>query len=969
MRTTRNILLGLTAFVIGILPAQAGKGDVQKNRKSGSEWVSVGPSDVPGRVLAILVDKDENMRIYAGTAGGGLWITTNGGASWNRCAGYTGPAAVSAIAQGNDGRLYVGTGEGLNPGYAIPGVIDNVNPYGIIGNGVYVSDNKGDNFSHLTATASWREVNALAYDSENNKLYAATNVGLQVSSDKGGSFTQVPGITSKVFDVKTGSDGSVICTLYGDVRVSTDNGNTFTSACGTGNKIPNGMGRISVAIAPSDPSIMYAMAGDDRVSSGFGGVYLSENSGISWRRIFNPGGYDNPIGAAYYGSYQNTIAVSPTNPGKVLVGSRLLYEITKADSTQKDENGDILYAKTRLMIREAGQEPILVTGVHSIFYSGTTVYLATSSGILYSIYDGMIFSSRNRALSNLQIYSMSVGNNGRVVLGTRGSGPIYVPNPRDWDAQSIELLKDLKNSDQNDINIDDGGKSAFSMLKAAALFYFTDDGRAYRQASVESDAQNPQQWFGSGTSLIKSGDDKPRWAEEDDRGQPVYPVNLLAPTFLFWESVKDIKSKDSVVYVADKDYAPGEDICAKSARNRYPIWTKNETSDTLFAKDTLLVHDIITSRLFMGGGGFVDGRSIGAPVYMSLTALNFDVAQVWTCVFRTNDAEEQVMDMVVSKDGDNLFILAKKQNSGEYAIYRVSGFDDYRALSEVNVFTSGSVSADNPNRMLKDDTLLYGWMTDDILSIALDPQNDDNLIFTTNGSSRIQLIENATTADYTAFPVDKEGTGLPNNTPVYTALIIKVKDKLNRDTVYIGTERGVYRTNNFTSSTPTWEIYNKGIDIEVPVFKLYQQTKQLDYNYSEIYEGETPAYVEFIGISNEGNIYAATHGAGLFVDSAYHVPASIKERPIIRNIDNKLKVYPNPAISSISIDYMLKSDETVQLNIVDVMGRIVYTEDLGTRYSGSHTKTLDCSHLPNGFYFVNMQIGKQTKMAKFVIYK
>ena len=207
MRTTRNILLGLTAFVIGISSMQAGGNGTEKNRKAGSEWVSIGPSDVPGRVLAIHVDKDDTMRIYAGTAGGGLWMTTNGGASWYRCKNYNGSAAVSAIAQGNDGKLFIGTGEGLNPGLASSGVKDNINPYGITGNGIYTSNGKGNaeqiTFTHSTSTASWLEVNSMAYDRQNNKLYVATDAGLKVSTDDGNTFTNA--ITgSIVFDVKTG---------------------------------------------------------------------------------------------------------------------------------------------------------------------------------------------------------------------------------------------------------------------------------------------------------------------------------------------------------------------------------------------------------------------------------------------------------------------------------------------------------------------------------------------------------------------------------------------------------------------------------------------------------------------------------------------------------------------------------------------------------------------------------------------
>ena len=968
MRTTRNILLGLIAFAVGISSLQAGNKNTQKNRKSTEGWVSVGPSNIQGRILAIYVDKDDNSRIYAGTAGSGLWITTNGGASWSRSAGFTGSAAVSAITQGSDGRLFVGTGEGLNPDYAAPGVVDNLNPYGIMGNGVYVSTDKGVSFTQLTATASWREVNAMAYDKKNNWLYVGTNAGLQVSKDNGNSFAQaIPGSNNKVFDVKTGSDGSVICVLYvggnGDVRVSTDNGGTFTSVCGTGaTMLPRDAGRIAVDIATSNPNIMYASVAKAAPEIGlngysfFGGVYVSTDKGSSWRRIFNPGGYDDPM--EWNGTYQNVIAISQTDPDKVLVGSLHLYQLMKTD--QKDDKGDALYSK---------QQRTMYSGIHSIFYSGNVIYLGTSSGILYYTDDFMNFDTRNRSLINLQVYSMSVSVDGRIIAGTRDNGCIYIRNPKSWDAHAESLYSGRS-----------GGKSAFSFVKPEAVHCWFSY-RGFRQASAESDAQSPSQWFGSGETWLMrpADDDYPRWFQSS--------FAELATPFVFWESVKDYHSKDTIKYIADRNYNPNEEICAKSARNKYPVWTTNTTGNILQKDSMLLVQDIVTSRLFLGGAGYLGGITtlnipIGAPVGMSLTALNYDVAQVWVCVFHTDDMDEQVRDLVVSKDGDHLFILTKKAGGG-YVIYRVSGFDQYRKLEEVDKFnydyingggyggTTGGTFTANSLRMLVDDTLLiHGG--DDILSIALDPNNDDNLIYTTNGSfDRINLISNATTATLSTADIkSKEGSGLPNNLPVYTGLIVKeAKSSSSSKIAYVGTERGIYKTNDITSLSPVWESYNKGVDLDVPVFQLYQQINDVEPAVSVTYDADSPTEIYFAGASSYGNIYAATHGAGIFVDSTYWdgYIVGMPTYPIAN--DNKIKVYPNPASSSISIDYALQSNETVQIKIVDIIGRIIYTENLGAGKSGHYSKTIDCSHLSEGFYFVNMVIGKQTKVAKFVVIK
>jgi hypothetical protein len=401
----------------------------------------------------------------------------------------------------------------------------------------------------------------------------------------------------------------------------------------------------------------------------------------------------------------------------------------------------------------------------------------------------------------------------------------------------------------------------------------------------------------------------------------------------------------------------------------------------------LFVQDVVTSRLFLGGGPYKPtantNRGIGAPVYMSLTALDFSGDQRWTCVFRTKDTTEQVMDLVVSNDGNHLFVLTKKVYSAEYAIYRVSGFDQYRDFEEIDVakrlYTADPahtpVQDDNDKRMLIDDTLVSG-IAADILSIALDPQNNDHLIYTTNYTggvsskdySRIQLITNALTATFSTVNIEyKEGTGLPGDMPVYTSLI----EMTNSNTAYIGTEKGIYMTENLTAPNPKWNLHNKGIDINVPVFQLYQQTKNIPSTYSITYTGGGSVdKTNFPGVSNYGIIYAATYGAGIFRDTTHWQPTAIANYPSNKAAQETLKVYPNPTNSSVTIDYMsLSSNDRVQLNVFDITGKIILTKNLGVKEAGSHSERLDCSNLPNGFYFVNMIIGQYNKTAKIIISK
>jgi hypothetical protein len=943
MRTVRNILVGLTAFIIGVSIAQAANGNTSKTQKAGNGWLPVGPTNISGRVLAIHVDIANEQKVYAGTAGGGLWVTLNGGSSWSRSTGYTGPAAVSAIVQDNEGRLYIGTGEGMS---ASPGIKTNVEPFGIRGKGLYISDDGGITFSQLAGTESWESVNTMAFDKLNNKLYVGTAAnGLQVSSDRGTNFS--PETNSPIYDIKI--NGSVIiysCDGGGNnVYVSTDNGNTFTSVCGTGaGKLPNNGGRISVAIAPSNPDVLYAFLSKPSTGA-FYGVYVSENKGAEWKLQFPIGSYKNPMGVSGIdlgtGISYNTIAVSPSDPSKVLLGSYMLYEGNKYMET---------YAWS---LKSSGY-------ISTIVYGKNAIYLGTQSGIYCSRNGGTSYIKSSLYLNTLQVYSMSVANDGRIIAGSRDNWYVYMQNPTSADGQGTQLPLLYNDGSLNVRN------SVFSLLKPEALFYVTRSGSIARQASFSSEPQAANSWYSS-IIIMESTKDVPRWYYGEAGNLANY--NRLVTPLIMWESINDIHSTDSITYKADKTYAPNDSICVKSTRNRYPMWMSNPKNDTLHKDSTILVQDVVTSRMFLGGAPHrITGNDFGAPVYMSLTAISVDLQANWKCIFRTTDATEQTMDLVVSQDGNNLFILTKKITTGTYSIYRVSGFTTYRSEDELIVNKSNLWEA-NPNRMLVDDTLLYEKAGGDITSIILDPQNNDHLLYTHTNQmgSRINVIENALTATQNNVTIrEKEGTGIPLNIGVYTAIV----EMHNSDIAYCGTEEGVYMTENFTSANPTWSLYNEGIEVKVPVFTLYQQTNKTPTTISVTYDGSGEALItEYPGVSNIGVIYAATHGMGIFIDKKYEEVAINDYHPIRKYTQNTLKVYPNPANAEVMIDFVLQNNEEVQLNIVDITGKVIVTENMGTKATGIHSEKLNCSYLSNGLYFINLKTATQNRTAKLIINK
>jgi hypothetical protein len=360
---------------------------------------------------------------------------------------------------------------------------------------------------------------------------------------------------------------------------------------------------------------------------------------------------------------------------------------------------------------------------------------------------------------------------------------------------------------------------------------------------------------------------------------------------------------------------------------------------------------------------------------MATDALDFSISCPFHCIFRTTDVSEQVMDLLPSKDGEHLFILTKKGSSAafSYHIYRLSGLNTYRSPVEINI-----------SKTIKDKASAEGWDNDDyalsvavlanlpfvdVLGIALNPQDSNVLVYVTNvEGDRVNAITNALTATdpLSAIIEQKEGTGLPPAIAVYTAVV----EMNNPEIAYIGTEEGIYRTTNFASPSPVWDLYNNGINAKVPVFKLYQQTNLVHGATSVTYNAQgKPISVNFTGVKNYGIIYAATHGLGVFVDSMYW--NSIPDAPFYGTTPNSisLHVFPNPVQTAVTVDFTITNTTDVRIVLSDVVGRTVMTKPLGTRMIGNYQESIDCSALSEGIYFVTVNAGYRNQSAKIVIRK
>lgn len=334
-------------------------------------WSSLGPGNIGGRTRALLIHPRTPDIMFAGAASGGVWRTTDGGKSWKPLTDLLPNLAVNALAfdPNNPDTIYAGTGEGYFNADATRGA------------GIFRSFDGGNTWRRLEATniKSFYYVNDIVVSKNNSKrIYAATASGVMRSTDGGETW-------SRVLDEESTKNNG--CS---DLAIRTDRTTDVVfAACGVPNNLrapgsvqasiyrndnagdsggvpgqwqvvytEEGMSRTSLAIAPSNQNVIYAVSSESGVTGdphSLHAVFRSVNGGElgSWGKV-NDGSsnklnrmlFTNPIfaylnecgygGADQFlnqGWYDNTIAVDPLNENIVWVGGIDLFRSDDGGAT------------------------------------------------------------------------------------------------------------------------------------------------------------------------------------------------------------------------------------------------------------------------------------------------------------------------------------------------------------------------------------------------------------------------------------------------------------------------------------------------------------------------------------------------------------------------------------------------------------------------------------------------------------
>jgi photosystem II stability/assembly factor-like uncharacterized protein len=307
------------------------------------KWRAVGPEFCGGRIETIACHPDEPFTIYVGAGSGNLWKTTNNGTTWEPIFEDESTFAIGCvtIAHSDPDVVWVGTGEVLmaRSSYA--------------GTGVFKSTDAGKTWQNMGLNDS-HHVPQIVIDPENpDVVYVAAlghnygyneERGLFKTVDGGKTWEKVLYVSEKAGIVEIVMDPSDSKILYAAAwerdrkawnNVVHGEGSGLYKTIDAGRTwrrltegLPDGeyVGRFGLAIAPSDPHIVYALLdnhepppeGERRRRRGE--IYRSEDKGETWRKMHEKGvptaiGYDFCL-----------VRVAPDNPDEIFVlGNKLIH--------------------------------------------------------------------------------------------------------------------------------------------------------------------------------------------------------------------------------------------------------------------------------------------------------------------------------------------------------------------------------------------------------------------------------------------------------------------------------------------------------------------------------------------------------------------------------------------------------------------------------------------------------------------
>lgn len=941
-----------------------------------NSWTERGPDNQGGRTRAIMFDPNDvnGKRVFAGGVSGGLWLNTDitdANSAWSEV-GIPANLAVSVITHdpNNTMTFYVGTGESYTNGDAN-------------GNGVWKSTNGGQTWARI-------------FGGEPGETYVIPDTGIDTGDVKvtvnspssiagdyfglsgsfGADLTSLSG-TLVLVDDGSGNPNEGCSSLTNGAAISGNIAVVYRGSCNFSSKALNAQNEGALAVIVvnnvSGPAVGMA-SGDDgdqvtiptfMLSQADGQAIINElASGVTVDletipfvrdyagytakpgvqhindiKVRDIGGGNSEIYIAAGTAYYRGVFLGPEDFG-------LFKSVNSGDSWSK------------LELAEAIPNDIEIGADNAVWVATTNNSFGDEAGEIFSSTDGTTFALKHKVADGLRTQIAVSRTNASllyVLVGT-SSAPVEIIYTDDAFATTTSLS--LPNDADNGIPADD----------------FT-RGQAFYDLMIEVDPNNDNVAYVGGIDLFKTTDSGGTWEQISkwSNNNNLASLNVSqvhadqhALTFLNNSSSIMMFSNDGGVYYSND---AGANITSRSKNYNTLQFYKGAIGQEVGANEKLLAGaqdngsqlinnasaGINSANKVTGGDGaycFIDKDNeymITSYVYNNFYYLNYATgAQVYS-IDSDLDSGDFINPSALDSNTNNLYTNGSSGTTYQINRYSLASTSATKyILSDAlldaaptvfkplaSTFFHKNVMVGTENGKLftikfNDSSATWTEITGanfvgSISSIALgDTEQEIYITFYNYGVSSVFYSSNGG-----ASWQDKEG-----DFPDISIRAI-MANPLNSNEVIIGTDLGVWGTDNFSDASPNWmQAYNGMKDVPVHSFDLR---------------------------TADNTVLAATHGRGLFTGQFTSEPSTLS----IDNIefDEAFSVYPTVSKGNITV-FAKSSLGKVKMNIFDISGRQVHNEDLDF---GLQEKQKVSLNLNSGIYFVNLIDGNGKKSSKKIV--
>lgn len=342
LTSSKRMLLGLLTAILlpAATDAQRGGGPPQDQPPEPLRFRYMGPASA-GRIAAVSGVPGDTTTYYAGAASGGIWKTADSGKTFAPIFDDQAVAAIGAlaVARSNPEIVWAGTGEAWA-----------IRDSDVTGDGIYKSVDAGKTWSHMGLEETGRIGRIVVHPTNPDIVFACALGRATGPQQERGVFRTVNGGSAwervLFVDPDTGCSGltmdekdpnvlfagmwQVVMHTWAmfsggpgsGVHVSRDGGTTWQKVASAGLPRPP-VGKIDVAIAPSDSKRVYALI----QTATQGSLWRSDDGGVEWKVISRD---RRLIGRA---GYYIRLGINPANPDEVMVANSSFHRSTDGGAT------------------------------------------------------------------------------------------------------------------------------------------------------------------------------------------------------------------------------------------------------------------------------------------------------------------------------------------------------------------------------------------------------------------------------------------------------------------------------------------------------------------------------------------------------------------------------------------------------------------------------------------------------------